>query len=635
MENRWERVGSAIVWEVAKKSIPHTDHLEMSGKKASQYVEYGVTQEGKLYYCQKVVFPMLRMIPNNTHASLIESYGQEVFPKILADGEFLEPEYGNRIVFDSLLTLEGISGPLKVCRSFYPCHEATAVVQKVRLTNLSRQPVRVEIEPFLEERYRRGVHGIYTLTAEADTSGEYVLSPGDGISFCVVYSGRKLLEQPEQVFGDQEEEKRLSFWKNIQENLCLRTPDALLNQAVDFAKLRASESVFRTRNGLMHSPGGLAFYAAVWTNDQAEYAGPFFPFLGEQDCIEATLNCYRLYRPFMGPEYTHIPTSIIAEGEDIWEGAGDRGDAAMYAYGAARFALSLGREEIARELWEPITWCLEYCRRQLNEHGVVASDSDELENRFPSGNANLCTSALYYDALRSASYLGKELGEEESATQYLKQAEMMRESIDRYFGANVSGFQTYRYYDGNDCLRAWICIPLAMGIFDRKEETIRALFSPKLWTQDGLATQEGDKTFWDRATLYGLRGVLYAGEADCALPYLMNYTRRRVLGEHVPYPVEAWPEGNQRHLAAESALYCRIFTEGVFGISPRGLRTFACRPCLPTQWPQASLQGIHAFGREFSLFVSREGEKYRVRAETSNMSQEAICGLGEEVLFTL
>ena len=86
MENRWERVGSAIVWEVAKKSIPHTDHLEMSGKKASQYVEYGVTQEGKLYYCQKVVFPMLRMIPNNTHASLIESYGQEVFPKILADG---------------------------------------------------------------------------------------------------------------------------------------------------------------------------------------------------------------------------------------------------------------------------------------------------------------------------------------------------------------------------------------------------------------------------------------------------------------------------------------------------------------------------------------------------------------------
>ena len=37
-------------------------------------------------------------------------------------------------------------------------------------------------------------------------------------------------------------------------------------------------------------------------------------------------------------------------------------------------------------------------------------------------------------------------------------------------------------------------------------------------------------------------------------------------GEHVPYPVEAWPEGNQRHLSAESALYCRIFTEGLFGL---------------------------------------------------------------------
>ncbi len=27
--------------------------------------------------------------------------------------------------------------------------------------------------------------------------------------------------------------------------------------------------------------------------------------------------------------------------------------------------------------------------------------------------------------------------------------------------------------------------------------------------------------------------------------------------------VEAWPEGNMAHLSAESALYCRIFTEGL------------------------------------------------------------------------
>ena len=40
----------------------------------------------------------------------------------------------------------------------------------------------------------------------------------------------------------------------------------------------------------------------------------------------------------------------------------------------------------------------------------------------------------------------------------------MRSAIDDYFGATVAGFETYRYYEGNTVLRAWICIPLTVGI---------------------------------------------------------------------------------------------------------------------------------------------------------------------------
>ena len=39
-----------------------------------------------------------------------------------------------------------------------------------------------------------------------------------------------------------------------------------------------------------------------------------------------------------------------------------------------------------------------------------------------------------------------------------------------------------------------------------------------------------------------------------------------MLGERVPYPVEAYPEGNMRHLSAESALYCRVITDGLLNI---------------------------------------------------------------------
>lgn len=61
------------------------------------------------------------------------------------------------------------------------------------------------------------------------------------------------------------------------------------------------------------------------------------------------------------------------------------------------------------------------------------------------------------------------------------------------------------------------------------------------------------------STLYALRGVLQAGETEKAMDFIRYYSRRRLLGEHVPYPVEAYPEGNQRHLSAESGLYCRIY----------------------------------------------------------------------------
>jgi hypothetical protein len=153
-----------------------------------------------------------------------------------------------------------------------------------------------------------------------------------------------------------------------------------------------------------------------------------------------------------------------------------------------------------------------------------------------------------------------------------------------------------------------------MGIFDRSQGTIEALFSPRLWTPDGLATEAGQETFWDRATLYGLRGVFCAGAPERAIGFFRAYSARRLLGEHVPYPVEAYPEGNQRHLSAESALYCRVVTEGIFGIRPTGFRAFTCRPAMPKDWPDMALRDIHAFGGDFDLTVSRAGDSLDVVA---------------------
>jgi hypothetical protein len=146
----------------------------------------------------------------------------------------------------------------------------------------------------------------------------------------------------------------------------------------------------------------------------------------------------------------------------------------------------------------------------------------------------------------------------------------------------------------------------------RRDATIAALLSPRLWTADGLATQAGDKIFWDRSTLYGLRGVFQAGATEQALRYLQAYSARRLLGEHVPYAVETGKQGSQ--LSSESGLYCRIFIEGLFGILPTGLDRFTCTPRLPDAWPRMALRSVRAFDRRWDLLVERQGDQLLVTA---------------------
>lgn len=356
----------------------------------------------------------------------------------------------------------------------------------------------------------------------------------------------------------------------------------------------------------MHGPGGESYYAALWCNDQCEYVNPFFPFLGNQNGNESAFNCYRHFARFMNDEFKPIPSSIIAEGLDIWDGAGDRGDAAMVAHGLPRYLLASGDLEQARELWPFLKWCLEYCHRKLNADGVPESDTDELEGRFPAGKANLSTACLYYDGLVSATHLAPLMGEPASVTRtYRRQATELKAAVERYFGGTVSGYDTYKYYDGNDVLRSWICLPLCFGINDRAKGTLDALFSPLMMTEDGILTQQGSTTFWDRSTLYALRGAFAAGHSDEAVKQLSHYSQRRLLGTHVPYPVEAYPEGSQRHLSAESGLFCRVITEGLFGIRPTGFNSFSLKTQLPSGWDRMALRHIKAFASDFDIEAVR------------------------------
>lgn len=526
---RWEirPGGRDIVWKVGS-DIPHDDHIEMSGERMAFVLRWGIDPNGAFRQERSLVFPLLRTVPNDTHASLMYRMATDIPSLLGVNGLALQAERVEQVSVDGALTVRSLWGVgkmnvgsardtkpvpvVEMTRTIFPSRSLPLMCEHYVLRNVGGKPLAVYIPEFSQvvtTDPAKGVAGSYVVRGDLAGSGTFMLVPADSLAFDAVFQAYRSDEEPLRPDVAAEYAARMEFVHGcIDANLVLETPDPVIDTEFRYAKLRAAESIIETRGGYMHAPGGESYYAAVWANDQAEYVNPFFPFLGYGTGNESALNSFRHFARFMNPGYEPLPSSIIAEGDDIWNGAGDRGDAAMIACGAARYALARGSRAEAEELWPLIEWCLEYCRRKLTADGVVASDTDELEGRFPTGEANLCTSTLYYDALLSAVPLGRELGVMPAVTaRYAAEAGALAKAIDAHFGGEVGGYDTYRYYDGNTLLRSWICMPLIVGLRERCEGTVRALLSPELLTDDGLLTEQGGATFL--GPLYPLRPARY------------------------------------------------------------------------------------------------------------------------------
>lgn len=628
-----EKDGS-IGWTIKPGQI-HNDHIEMSGKQLSAIVRYGIDASGKTLLSRKLIFPMLRTIPNDTRGNLVKEFTGNITDSLTIDGQAIleKPQYFS---IRGLLNSKSILKKGVILeRAVFPSTDKPAYIESYTLRNQSSAPVSIYI-PSIDSNIvtdeSKGVYGVYIINTKLYNAGTKTLNPGESLHFWIAISARKKFEVLNYYAAPYEQSKRQALVDDLQSKLVLQTPDAVINRMFDFAKIRAGESIYETKQGLMHGPGGGEYYAAIWANDQAEYINPFFAYLGNAAGIESARNSFRIFARYINPDYTPIPSSIIAEGTGYWNGAGDRGDQAMIAYGAAFFALTCADTIEANNLWPLIEWCSNFLLRKKTDKGVIISDSDELEGRFPAGKINLSTNTLAYGGFLYGARLALALGKNDIAAKWQSEANQLRKNIELYFGGVVEGFNTYKYYEGNDKLRSWICLPLVMGILDRKVQTEKALLSPKLWSVNGLLTESGSATFWDRSTLYAFRGLFKAGATDTTMKYLSLYSKKRLLGEHVPYAIEAWPEGNQRHLSAESGLYCRTLVEGLLGFDPSGFKTFSIAPKLPNGWQQLSLKNIYAFNTQFDIVVQRSAGKYRISIQEKGKNKKVFLWNGREPL---
>lgn len=568
----------------------HSDRIEMGGEQVSCAVTYGV-KDGEPYYRRQFAFPNIRMQPNNTCATYYPEYDGKPI-------EFGQKEVFERVEFDGVLSVFSRAGDLKIVRRFFPSVELPVFYERIELFNGGKNQFSPKWEELKRIDLRLSCEGYVRFECACPTPCRPIAA-GERFTLTFGYSARYANQELPQE--DNPLEKRQARVEEVLSQCDITTGNDTVDTMFAFAKLRAAEGLCRTVKGLIHNPGGLAYYAAIWCNDQCEYVAPWFAFTGDEKEAQAIENIYGWYDPYFNDDYLPIPSSIICGGMDNFGCAGDRGDAEMYLYGLSRVLLTQGKSPDKNQQ-KALEWCTEYIRRKMTEDNVVYSDSDELENRISSG-VNLNTSSLAYGGLGNYAILLKRMGKAKEAENVLALQKRIKEGIERYFGGEVSGYKTYHYHKGCNVIRAWNCLPVYMGITNRAKDTLKSI-DEKLWTDGSCRSTEGEKILWDRSALYYLATLFRAGERETAWAKLKEYSQIRLLGDHVPYAVEAYPEGGMRHLSAESGLYCRVFTDGLLNIQ-FDEKGYTVNPELPEEVKRVTVKNIYLNGKSENIDVER------------------------------
>lgn len=532
---------------VSKNFENHEDHLEESGKEVSAVIEYGVNN-GFARVKATVVFPRFRIQQQNT----TKAHLMWDVPFDVINGKF------DKVEFDGNLHIYTENGGVVAKNSFYPSVEYPIFYERIEISNGSLQSVNYT---FKNERIanRFCCEGIACIEKIADNT-ETIIEPGETKVVTIAVSSR--YANQERIIEKNSYLKRNRRIRQLIKNCDITTGDNVLDTLAAFCRLRVGESIFKTKKGFINSPGGKQYYVGAWANDTSQYATPFFAYTSDKTEQSAAKTAMEYYAPFMSDSFEPIPSSIIVGGRDYWNMRRDRGDAAMFLSGNCRYFLN--KNEIPSEKYfNMLKWCADYTERQITSDGVVFSDTDEMEYRLSAG-INLSTSAIAFGAFNAYSVLLARMGKNEESDRIKKVAGKLAEAIERYFGATVSGYETYDYHKECGEMRAWDCLPSFYGIKDRTEATLKAI-EDKLYREGEVYSCERKEEMWDRSGLYFYATLFRCGYPEKGYELLRTYSERRLLGEHVPYPIERIPEGY--HLSDEGALYNRIFLDGMLRIS--------------------------------------------------------------------
>ena len=222
--DRWA-INSAggITWQVDER-VPHEDHIEMSGLRVSTVLRYGVDANGAFMLNRSMVWPMLRTIPNNTHASLMRRFAWNVTDMVEVNGQSLLNEKVKEVTLNGTMVVQSEytlprKGKLGLTRILFPSVSNPAFCEKYILRNIGESAISVEIpssRSVVETDAAKGVDGSYKLVSTINGQVARQLQPGEELTFSATFAGYKKDERELSLDIDRELQARqdliAGFW---------------------------------------------------------------------------------------------------------------------------------------------------------------------------------------------------------------------------------------------------------------------------------------------------------------------------------------------------------------------------------------------------------------------------------------
>lgn len=417
----------------------------------------------------------------------------------------------------------------------------------------------------------------------------------------------------------------------------LTSPDRVLDEVLDFAHVRLCEAVFHApKHGKVHSPGGGMYYCGVWTNDQAEYAAPILAMFGKRE-REVAVNSMSMLANKFEPEREEAEVAYSVEVDGGYIGRLDRGDAAMFAWGLGSFLLSSGCG--FEEGWNCIQFLLGILEKKLERGGgIIMSQSDELEGRYPTGTCNLSTNCLAVLAFDVAAEVAKEMGARQQEEKWRSLKENLKSRFRDIFW--VGGRKRFQYFQGCDDARGWACLTALAGI-QEGADALKFIID-EMWSTDGVLVSSKSSEVWDRCTLYAMIAAFRVGLVEEGIAKLKQFVRRKN-PQGIPGPVENNREWAR--LSAESGLLVRVVTEGLLGITPQAAVSFGegnghsrgryivmkLLVRCPQEWNEYTVENVNYRDVSLTFVVMRRSDMLVLRVTNDNVGAKVEFREGAEV----